>query len=90
MSSPKKKIALLGSTGSIGKQTLEVVEAYPNQFEVTVLTANNNCDLLVEQALKFNLMLLSSPMKIITLKSKMFCGTPTLKHTAVKKHWKKL
>lgn len=53
MSSPKKKIALLGSTGSIGKQTLEVVEAYPNQFEVTVLTANNNCDLLVEQALKF-------------------------------------
>ncbi|MGV6862367.1 MAG: 1-deoxy-D-xylulose-5-phosphate reductoisomerase [Putridiphycobacter sp.] len=51
--SEKKKIALLGSTGSIGTQTLEVVEAYPDQFEVSVLTAHSNADLLIEQALKF-------------------------------------
>ncbi|MBI3136637.1 MAG: 1-deoxy-D-xylulose-5-phosphate reductoisomerase [Bacteroidetes bacterium] len=51
--SQKKKIAILGSTGSIGKQTLEVVEAYPDQFEISVLTANNNADLLIDQALKF-------------------------------------
>lgn len=51
--SEKKKIAVLGSTGSIGKQTLEVVEAYPDQFELSVLTANNNADLLIDQALKF-------------------------------------
>ncbi len=51
--SEKKKIALLGSTGSIGTQTLEVVEAYPDQFEVSVLTAHSNANLLIEQALKF-------------------------------------
>lgn len=46
-------IAVLGSTGSIGTQTLQVVEANPDRFCVEVLTANNNVDLLVEQALKF-------------------------------------
>lgn len=51
--SSKKRIALLGSTGSIGKQTLEVVAAYPEQFEISVLTANNNADLLIDQALKY-------------------------------------
>lgn len=51
--SEKKKLAILGSTGSIGTQTLDVVEAYPDQFEVSVLTANNNADLLIKQALKF-------------------------------------
>jgi 1-deoxy-D-xylulose-5-phosphate reductoisomerase len=51
--SDKKRIAVLGSTGSIGKQTLEVAEAYPDKFEISVLTANNNADLLIEQALKF-------------------------------------
>jgi len=49
----KKNIALLGATGSIGTQTLEVVASYPDQFEVSVLTANKNADLLIEQALKF-------------------------------------
>ncbi len=48
-----KNIAILGSTGSIGTQTLQVVEANPDRFSVEVLTANNNVDLLVEQALKF-------------------------------------
>lgn len=48
-----RHIAVLGSTGSIGTQTLQVVEANPDRFCVEVLTANNNVDLLVEQALKF-------------------------------------
>ena len=47
----KKRIALLGSTGSIGTQTLEVVKTYPDLFEISVLTANRNVDLLIEQAL---------------------------------------
>jgi 1-deoxy-D-xylulose-5-phosphate reductoisomerase len=49
----KKRIAILGSTGSIGTQTLEVIEQNPDHFEVEVLTANNNVDLLVQQAKKF-------------------------------------
>ena len=48
-----KHIAILGSTGSIGTQTLEVVEANRDLFVVDVLTANNNVDLLVAQAKKF-------------------------------------
>jgi len=53
MDNRKKDIAILGSTGSIGTQTLQVIEAYPNDFSVEVLTANNNVDLLISQALKF-------------------------------------
>ena len=49
----KRHLAILGSTGSIGTQTLEVVEANPDIFEVEVLTAQNNADLLIEQAAKF-------------------------------------
>jgi 1-deoxy-D-xylulose-5-phosphate reductoisomerase len=49
----QKSIALLGSTGSIGKQALEVVQAYPEKFTVEVLTAQNNADILIEQAIQF-------------------------------------
>jgi 1-deoxy-D-xylulose-5-phosphate reductoisomerase len=49
----KKKIAIFGSTGSIGTQALEVIEEHSDKFEVEVLTANSNADLLIEQALKF-------------------------------------
>jgi 1-deoxy-D-xylulose-5-phosphate reductoisomerase len=49
----KKHIAILGSTGSIGTQALEVIAAHPEKFEVEVLTAQNNADLLIEQAKKF-------------------------------------
>ena len=49
----KKRIAILGSTGSIGTQTLEVVAQNPDHFEVEVLTANNNVELLIEQAKRF-------------------------------------
>ncbi|KOF03002.1 1-deoxy-D-xylulose 5-phosphate reductoisomerase [Roseivirga seohaensis subsp. aquiponti] len=49
----KKHIAILGSTGSIGTQALEVIQANPDRFQVEVLTAQNNCDLLIEQAVTF-------------------------------------
>ena len=49
----KKKIAILGSTGSIGTQTLEVIAAYPEHFEAETLTAQNNVELLAQQAVKF-------------------------------------
>ena len=49
----KKKIAILGSTGSIGVQALEVLSEFPDLFEVEVLTANNNDSLLLEQAKKY-------------------------------------
>lgn len=48
-----KRIAIFGSTGSIGTQALEVIEANPDKFSVEVLTANTNAELLIEQALKF-------------------------------------
>jgi len=50
---PQKHIALLGSTGSIGRQALEVIRAHPDRFQVEVLSAQNNADLLIEQALAF-------------------------------------
>ena len=51
---PKKGIALLGSTGSIGTQALQVIEAFPEQFDLQVLTAYKNADLLIEQAKKYS------------------------------------
>ena len=54
MEKKKKQIAILGSTGSIGCQALEVISEHPDLFEVDVLTANNNSALLIEQAKKFN------------------------------------
>jgi 1-deoxy-D-xylulose-5-phosphate reductoisomerase len=49
----KKRIAIFGSTGSIGTQALEVIAAHPDLFEVEILTAQTNDKLLIEQALKF-------------------------------------
>jgi 1-deoxy-D-xylulose-5-phosphate reductoisomerase len=49
----KRNIAILGSTGSIGTQALEVIAANPDIFEVEVLTAQQNADLLIEQAIVF-------------------------------------
>lgn len=50
----QKRIAIFGSTGSIGKQALEVIDANRDKFSVEVLTAHTNDELLVQQALKFN------------------------------------
>jgi len=50
----KKNIAILGSTGSIGTQALDVAREFPDKFEISVLTASNNADTLIQQALEFN------------------------------------
>lgn len=50
---PKKRIAILGSTGSIGTQALEVIALHENYFQVEVLTANRNAELLIQQATRF-------------------------------------
>ncbi len=49
----KQKLAILGSTGSIGTQVLEVVRQHPDKFEITALTANNNWELLADQVNEF-------------------------------------
>ena len=49
-----KQIAILGSTGSIGTQTLDVVRQHSSQFSVYAISANRSVDLLIEQALEFN------------------------------------
>ena len=50
----RKKIAILGSTGSIGRQTLDVVRQHPDRFQVEVITAGSNAVLLAEQARDFD------------------------------------
>lgn len=50
----RRRIAILGSTGSIGRQTLDVIRQHPDVFEVTLLVANNSVALLCEQALSFD------------------------------------
>ena len=49
----RRNIAILGSTGSIGTQALDVVKEHSDKFEVELLTANNNSALLIEQAIAF-------------------------------------
>lgn len=49
-----KRIAIFGSTGSIGTQALDVIKANPTRFKATVLTAQTNAELLIEQALEFH------------------------------------
>ncbi|MBR3012886.1 MAG: 1-deoxy-D-xylulose-5-phosphate reductoisomerase [Bacteroidales bacterium] len=50
----KRRIAILGSTGSIGRQTLDVVRQHPDLFQVELLTANNSSELLISQAREFD------------------------------------
>jgi len=65
-----KKIALLGSTGSIGQQTLDIIASNPDLFSVEILTANNNANLLIEQAMKFmpNVVIISNEEKYPEIK----------------------
>ena len=49
----KKGVAILGSTGSIGTQALEVIAAYPDYFDLQVITAQSNAELLIRQAIQF-------------------------------------
>jgi 1-deoxy-D-xylulose-5-phosphate reductoisomerase len=49
----KRRLAIIGSTGSIGRQTLEIVDLHPELFEVVILTCNSSTDLLEQQAKKY-------------------------------------
>lgn len=82
-----KHIAILGSTGSIGTQALEVIEAHPNEFVVEVLTANTNVELLAEQAQKFspNAVVINDSSRYDWLKNllfdkgiKVYCGSDAI------------
>lgn len=83
----KKRIAILGSTGSIGTQALEVIEQNPDCFEIEVLTANNNVELLAEQTKKFrpNMVVVANECRYELLKEllkdepvKLFAGKEAL------------
>ncbi len=70
MEDRKKQLAILGSTGSIGTQALEVISKHPDLFEVYVLTANNQVDILIQQARIFlpDSVVIANPEKYKTLK----------------------
>src|SRR5215211_7024229 len=86
-----KRIALFGSTGSIGKQALEVIAAHPDKFSIEILTANNNVDLLVQQALHYqpNIVVIGEEDKYTKAKDalagtdiKVFAGEKALEEVA--------
>ena len=74
MNKNKKHIAILGSTGSIGTQSLEVVDAHPERFVVEVLTANNNSKLLIEQSKKYkpNVVVITNESKYKEVNNALF------------------
>ena len=77
----RKRIAILGSTGSIGSQTLDVVRQHPDRFEVRVITAGSNAALLAEQAREF-----SVPHTVICDVSKYETVRTSLAGTATEVH----
>lgn len=62
----RKEIAILGSTGSIGTQALDVIRAFPNRFRATVLTAHSRYEVLIQQALEFK------PHAVLILKEQWY------------------
>ena len=87
----KKRIAIFGSTGSIGTQALEVIEANPDLFEVEILTAQTNDKLLIEQAIKHkpNAVVIGDEKKYEVVKAalsskdiKVFAGSTALEEVA--------
>ena len=77
----KKNIAILGSTGSIGSQTLDVVRQHPDRFGVALLTANNSADLLIAQALEFR------PADVVICNEEKYNAVRyALEHTATRVH----
>lgn len=88
---PIKRIAIFGSTGSIGTQALDVIAANPDKFSAEVLTAHNNDELLVQQALKFkpNIVVIGDAKKYAKVKEalastdvKVFAGEKSLDEVA--------
>jgi len=87
----QKRIAIFGSTGSIGKQTLEVISAHPELFVAEILTAHSNESLLIEQALLFvpNIVVIGEIAKYAIVKKalegkpiKVFAGEEALEQVA--------
>ena len=87
----QKRIAIFGSTGSIGKQTLEVISAHPELFVAEILTAQSNDSLLIEQALQFtpNIVVIGDLTKYNNVKKalegkpiKVFAGEEALEQVA--------
>ena len=68
-----KSLAILGSTGSIGTQTLDIVREHPDKFKVISLVANKNIELLEKQIKEFNpeLVVVSDKEKAAELKEKV-------------------
>ena len=88
---PQKRIAIFGSTGSIGTQALDVIKANPDLFSAEILTAQTNDDLLVKQALEFkpNCVVIGEESKYHKVKEalshtdvKVFCGQQALVEVA--------
>ena len=87
----KKRIAIFGSTGSIGTQALQVIRAHPDLFEVEILTAQTNDELLLEQAMEFkpNAVVIGDDTRYEKLKAalsstdiKVFAGEAALEEVA--------
>ncbi len=87
MNNNKKRLAILGATGSIGTQALEVVAAHPHLFAVEVLTAHSNATLLIEQAIEYkpNAVVITDESKYLQVKEalssypiKIFAGSAAL------------
>ncbi len=87
MEHPKRNIAILGSTGSIGCQTLDLIEYYPEHFQIEVITANKNADLLINQAKKFkpNIVVIADDSNYLKVKNilepegiKVFAGEESI------------
>ncbi len=76
----RKRLAILGSTGSIGTQTLEIVRQHPETFEIVALTANSNVELLIEQIKEFSpeYALICNDEKFPTLKNQSASSTNVL------------
>ena len=87
----QRRIAIFGSTGSIGRQALEVIAANPDKFSAEILTAHNNEELLIEQALKYkpNMVVIVDERKYVKVKealattdTKVFAGEKSLEDVA--------
>ncbi len=87
----QKKIAILGSTGSIGTQALDIIRDYPDLFQAEVLVANNNIDLLIKQAREFepNFIVIADESKYTALKEavsdlpvKVYAGAKSIEQVA--------
>ena len=69
----KKKIAVFGSTGSIGKTTIDIIKKDKNNFEVILLTSNNNYQELIKQAKELNVknLIINNKKQYLNLKKKI-------------------